>query len=127
MPVVSVSLTEKNMETLEKVSESLGLVSRSEAIRACLRSAEAEMRNRESLHGEVEGILVVVHDAHSSPELDEGRHEFQDIVTTQIHSHLKSRKCLEVFILQGEAERVRDLLRTFRGDEMLEYVKFVQS
>lgn len=127
MPVVSVSLTEKNMKTLEKVSESLGLVSRSEAIRACLRSAEAEMRNRESLHGEVEGILVTVHDSHASSELDEARHEFQDIVTTQIHSHLKSRKCLEVFILQGKADKVKALLRTFRAAEMLEYVKFVQS
>ncbi len=54
MPIVSVSLTEKNMEALEKIQELLGLAGRSEAIRVCLRSAETEAREREGLVGNVE-------------------------------------------------------------------------
>lgn len=127
MPVVSVSLTEKNIESLEMITQSLGLAGRSEAVRACLRSAEAEMRERESLRGEVEGILIIVHGNHCSPGFDRARHHFQDIITTQIHSHLRNHKCLEIFIVRGVAEEVKQMLSTFRADGDLEYVKFVIS
>jgi len=127
LPVVSVSLTEKNIESLERITESLGLAGRSEAVRACLRSAEAEIRERESLYGEVEGILIIVHGNHRSPEFDRARHYFQEIITTQIHSHLRNHKCLEILIVRGQAEKVKKMLVTFRADEDLEYVKFIPS
>ena len=127
MPIVSVSLTEKNMEALEKIQELLGLAGRSEAIRVCLRSAETEAREREGLVGNVEGVLVIVHDSHNSPELDDGRHRYQRLITTQIHSHLKNDKCLEVFIIRGDAAEVKEMLALFQGDDGLDYVKFVQS
>jgi len=127
MPIVSVSLTEKNMKVLEKIQEWLGLTGRSEAIRVCLRSAEAEAREREKLIGNVEGVLVIVHDSHNSPELDGARHKHQRLITTQIHSHLRNDKCLEVFIIRGRAAEVKEMLKLFQGDDGLDYVKFVQS
>ncbi|MCK4733836.1 MAG: hypothetical protein KAT65_15385, partial [Methanophagales archaeon] len=30
------------------------------------------------------------------------KHEFEDIISTQIHNHLREDKCLEVFILEGD-------------------------
>lgn len=127
MPVVSISLTDRNIEILEKLKETLGLAGRSEAIRVCLRSAETEARERERLMGHVEGVLIIVHDSHSSPRLDDARHEFQELITTQIHSHLSNHKCLEVFIIRGDADNVKEMLSGFQGDDKLEYVKFVQS
>jgi CopG family nickel-responsive transcriptional regulator len=125
MPVVSVSLTEKNIELLERIQDSFGLTGRSEAIRACLRSAEIEMRKKDELRGEVEGVLVIVHDSHRSNKLDEMRHEFQEQVSTQIHSHLENSKCLEVFIVKGKADDIRKMLDTFRGEDRFEYIQFV--
>ncbi len=127
MPIVSVSLTDRNMEMLEKIQETLGLAGRSEAIRVCLRSAETEARERESLAGDIEGVLIIVHDSHTSPGLDDARHEFQELITTQIHSHLSDHKCLEVFIIRGRAEMVKEMLSVFQRDDKLEYVKFVLS
>jgi len=127
LPIVSVSLTEKNLEVIDRMQEAFGLKGRSEAIRACLRSTEDEIREREGLRGDVEGVLVVVHETHNSKDLDHIRHDFREMIETQIHSHLKNDKCLEVFIISGKATDVKDLIKEFRSTDDLDYVKFVQS
>ncbi len=125
MPVVSVSLTNKNIELLEDIQDSLGLTGRSECIRSCIRSAASEMMEREELRGTVEGVLVIVHDTHHSMQLDEIRHMYRDQVVTQIHSHISNNRCLEVFIVNGKAEIIKDMLDSFRGEDNFEYVRFV--
>ncbi len=127
MPIISISLTDKNIKVLDNIQSSLGLAGRSEAVRVCLRSAETEARGRKSLAGKVEGVLIVVHDSHNAPSLDDTRHSYQELISTQIHSHLSNNKCLEVFIVQGKGEEVKELLSRFQRDDKLEYVKFVQS
>jgi CopG family nickel-responsive transcriptional regulator len=125
MPIVSVSLTDKNLEVLEKIQESLGLTGRSESIRACIRSAESTLRERENLNGSVEGILIILHDSHHSLKLDNIRHQFKEQVATQIHSHLKNSKCLEVFIVNGQAKDIKQMLESVHGEDSFEYVNFV--
>lgn len=115
------------MEVIDRMQEAFGLSGRSEAIRACLRSTEDEIREREGLEGDVEGVLIVVHDSHDSSDLDRIRHDFMDLIGTQIHSHLNNEKCLEVFIISGNALEIKELIRRFRSTDELDYVKFVQS
>ena len=124
MPIVSVSLTEKNLETLDMLQKTYGLTGRSEAVRVCIRSAEAEVRERGTLHGDVEGVLITVHLADGA---DEPRHEYQEIITTQVHSHLKNGKCLNVFLVRGQAAIVKTMLAELQGSEQMEYVKFIPS
>ena len=127
MPIVSISLSDENLKLLDKIQKAHGLGGRSEAFRVCLRTAEAEVRDREALKGDVEGVLIVVHSTHGSPELDEIRHSYQSVVTTQIHSHLRDQKCLEVFIIRGLAKVVQEMVANFQGDDRIDYVKFVPS
>ena len=127
MTVISVSLTEKNIEDLDKFTELLGLAGRSEAIRVCLRSAGAEIKEREALKGEIEGVLVAVHTIEEGEGLDEARHKHRRNITTQIHSHLKSEKCLDVFLVGGDAVTIQNIISDFQKDESLEYIKFVKS
>jgi len=124
MPIVSISLTEKNLETLDMLQEAYGLTGRSEVVRLCIRSAEAEVRERGLLSGTVEGVLVTIHMSEGD---DENRHEFQEIITTQVHSHLKNGKCLDVFLIRGKAAIVRAMLAELQSSEYIEYVKFIQS
>ena len=124
IPNVSVSLTEKNLETLDMLQKTYGLTGRSEAVRVCIRSAEAEVRERGTLHGDVEGVLITVHLADGA---DEHRHEYQEIITTQVHSHLKNGKCLNVFLVRGQAAIVKTMLAELQGSEQMEYVKFIPS
>jgi CopG family nickel-responsive transcriptional regulator len=108
MPIISVSLNEDSVKALDKVQKAHQLTGRSEAMRVCIRSAEAEVRDRESLKGEVEGVLIVVHGTHGAPDLEDLSHSYQEVVATQIHSHLRNHKCLEVFIVRGSAVPVLD-------------------
>jgi CopG family nickel-responsive transcriptional regulator len=125
--VISVSLTEKNLKDLDKLQTDLGLTGRSEAIRVCLRSAESEMREREALTGEVEGIVIAVHTAEEGHGLDQAGHKYRKNTTTQVHSHLKSGKCLDVFLIGGDSTTIKEMIADFQRDGTLEYIKFVQS
>ncbi|WP_019178067.1 CopG family ribbon-helix-helix protein [Methanomassiliicoccus luminyensis] len=127
MSIVSVSLTDKNLEDLDKLQKMLGLAGRSEAIRVCLRSAEAEIREREKLEGAIEGIVIAVHKSGAGHEMDEASHQYRSTILTQVHSHLKNGKCLDVFLVSGDAGAVRDMMSAFQKNEGLEYIKFVQS
>lgn len=127
MSIISVSLSDKNIEDLDKLQQILGLAGRSEAIRVCLRSAEAEIKARETLNGTVEGILIAVHLGDSSHGLDEASHEYQRIISTQVHSHLKNGKCLDIFLVCGNANTIRQMCAYFQKNETIEYIKFVQS
>ncbi len=127
MPIVSISLNEDNIKALDRLQKAHKLTGRSEAMRVCIRSAESEVRDRESLKGEVEGVLIVVHDSHGAPGLEEMSHSYQEVVATQIHSHLRNHKCLEVFIVRGAAGPVQEMIASFQKDDQIDYVKFVQS
>ncbi|HTY47953.1 MAG TPA: ribbon-helix-helix protein, CopG family [Methanomassiliicoccales archaeon] len=127
MTVISVSLTEKNIEDLDKLQSMLGLAGRSEAIRVCLRSAETEIREREMMSGELEGILIAVHKAEDGHGLDESRHRYQANITTQVHSHLKNGKCLDVFLMGGDSGVIKGAIADFQKDDAIEYIKFVRS
>ncbi len=127
MPVISISLNDKNIEDLDSLQEQLGLSNRSEAIRLCLRSAEADLKEKMDLSGEVEGVLIVVHDKHNDLWLNNIIHRNERIIKTHMHSHLKDHKCLEVLIVRGDSEDLKGMLVDIHGKGVAEYVKFVRG
>ncbi len=127
MAVVSISLNDKNIEDLDCLQQTLGLSNRSEAIRLCLRAAEAEMKEREDLAGEVEGVAIIVHSRHNDTWLMNIIHKNEDMIQTHLHSHLRNHKCLEVLIVRGEAEEIKSMLQDIHSKSVAEYVKFVRS
>jgi len=127
MPIVSVSLTDKNLDTLDKLRKALGLAGRSEAIRVCLRSAETEVREREAMQGEIEGVLITIHRQSDGHDFETAKHEYQEIISTQLHSHISNGKCLDMFVIRGSANKVKAMLSGFGKDSDLEYMKFLTS
>jgi CopG family nickel-responsive transcriptional regulator len=45
-------------------------------------------------------VLLLIHAQHVEDAVTAIKHEFEDIIHTQIHNHLREDKCLEVFILE---------------------------
>jgi len=127
MPVISISLTEKNLETLDKLQKTLGLTGRSEAIRVCLRSAETEVKEREAMRGDIEGVLITIHGQSDGHDFETSKHEYQEIISTQLHSHLSNGKCLDLFVIRGNSNNVKTMLSEFDKDSDLEYMKFLPS
>ena len=127
MTVISISLSEESIESLETLREQLGLSGRSEAVRASIRIAEAEMKDTETMDGDVEGILIVVHSTHGDQWISMLQHRYENIIRTQLHSHLQNRKCLEVMILSSDCKMLEKMIKEVYGTGKADYVKFVRS
>ncbi|KYK36570.1 MAG: CopG family ribbon-helix-helix protein [Theionarchaea archaeon] len=125
MPIISISLNEKMLEEIDKIQKELGFSGRSEVIRAGARMLIADKREKEKLAGRINSILLLIHSQDVENVVTETKHEFEDITNTQIHSHLKGNKCLEIFVLDGDAKRIKEFVELFQVSGKMDYVKLI--
>ena len=92
-------------------------------IRTSTRMLIADNQEKKNLTGNINSILTLIHNPKAEDKVTEIKHDFEDIIKTQIHSHLKEDKCLEVFIMEGDAERMHTLTKMFQTSRKMEYVK----
>ncbi|MCX8175642.1 MAG: CopG family ribbon-helix-helix protein [Candidatus Bathyarchaeota archaeon] len=123
--IISISLNEDLVKEMDEVQKEFGFSGRSEVVRAGIRMLIADSREKKKLVGEINSILLLVHNQEVEDTVTTIKHEFEDIICTQIHSHLKDGKCLEVFILNGDAERIKQLTNSFQVCGKMEYVKLI--
>jgi CopG family nickel-responsive transcriptional regulator len=112
LTVVSVTLPGELLKKFDQFIKSRGYYSRSEAFRDALRSllAEAEVAKLEG--GSVAATMMITCE-YARRDVDlrmsEMRHEFDDIVIENFHRHIEQQYCLEVFIAEGNYQRVLEL------------------
>jgi CopG family nickel-responsive transcriptional regulator len=124
MVIISLSLNETLLQELDKVQKAMGFSGRSEVIRASIRMLLGEFKE-ESVTGRVSGILLLIHDHEAESLVTSVKHNFLDIIHTQLHNLFKEGKCLELFLLEGEADRVREMTRTFQKSDSIEVTRLV--
>jgi CopG family transcriptional regulator, nickel-responsive regulator len=125
VPIISVSIDKETLSELDAIGRSLGFSGRSEAVRAGVRALVAENKSAEALTGEIKAVLLLVHEEKVEKSASFLAHEFEDVVSTHIHSNLKREKCLEIFVLAGSAERVRELFKSAKSSKKMEYVRLL--
>ena len=127
MSIVSVSLDDESIRSLDRIVESMNLKGRSDAVRLSIRSAVAELKELENYEGLVEGVMIIVHEHHNDSWISIIQHVNEDIIKTQLHSHLQNKKCLELMIISGNGDRVSTMLKDVHSSGKATYVKFVRS
>ena len=125
MAIVSVSLSDKLLDEIDNLKDEMGFSGRSEVIRASARMIIADNREKKGLEGEINSILILIHNQKDEDKVTEIKHDFEDIIGTQIHSHLRENKCLEVFMLDGDAQRMNQLSNMFQTCRKMDYVKLI--
>ncbi len=127
MPIVSISLTSELLKKLDDIMEARGFSSRSEAIRDAIRNSISEFELSKFEEGNVTSTITIISN-NSLHNVDEQlmrfRHENDDIVSGNLHIHLGSICCLDIFITEGEATRVLDFIskiRAMRGIQQVAY------
>ena len=125
MTVISISLSSKLLNEIDNLKEEMGFSGRSEVIRASTRMLIADNREKEELRGYMNSILVLIHNKSVEDRVTEIKHDFEDVISTQIHSHLRENKCLELFILDGDAQRMNQLSKMFKTSGKIEYIKLI--
>ena len=125
MPVVSLSLNDQLLEDLDKLQGDLGYSGRSEVMRAAIRLFLTDGREKSKLEGVVSGLLLAIHPHEAEHHVTQLKGMYQDIIHTQLHNRFREGKCMELFILEGDADRVRELSAELQRNEENEYVKLV--
>lgn len=123
MVIVSVSLSEKLLEEIDSLKNEMGFSGRSDVIRASARMLIADNREKSTMTGETDSVLTLIHSQDAEDRVTEIKHDYEDIINTQIHTHLKEHKCLEIFILDGDVHRMYELAKTFQTTKKMDYVK----
>ena len=125
MPIVSISLNEEILGELDKLQSTMGFTGRSEAVRAGIRAFVSEEKQRTDLRGNIHGILLVVH-GNTFDHVAAGiAHRFEDMITTHLHSKIEGTRCMELFVVAGDAEKVSAMTRDFHTNRNMDTVKLV--
>lgn len=125
MPIVSISINDKLLSELDELQDKMGYSGRSEAVRAGVRMLLQDAREDERLRGILTGVLLVIHAHEAEDIVTDVKHRYTDVIHTQLHNKFQEGKCLELFILNGEAERIIELTRALKRNEENEYVKLI--
>ena len=126
MSIVSVSLDEEHLAALDRIAGSLDLKGRSDAVRFSIKSALAEIKEMDDFEGLVEGVMIVVHQHHSNTWMSMIQQKHEELIKTQMHSHLQNHKCLELMIISGDGKRIRDMMHEIHSVGQANYLKFVR-
>ena len=125
MPIVSISLNDEILSEIDKLQKSMGYSGRSEIIRAGIRNLIAEEKQRSNLSGLIHAILMIIHDEDSEQIVTGIKHNHEELIGTHLHSKIEGNKCMELFLLHGEADKVDVMTKAFKTNRKMEHVKLV--
>lgn len=127
MPIVSVSLSDEIISEMDSLRGEIGIGGRSELVRLALKTLSSDRREKSGLKGQVDSVLLIIHSgAHGqSSGFSAIRHSHGGIVRTQLHSHLKNDKCLEILVLNGAAVQIKSFYGALQADKKIDYVKLI--
>ena len=125
MPIVSISLNDEILSELDKLQSSMGFSGRSEAIRAGIRTFVSEEKQKSDLSGNIHAILLVVHNDEFDHVVSGITHNFEDLITTHLHSKIDKEKCMELFVIDGDAEKISTMTKDFQTNKNMDTVKLV--
>ena len=121
---MSVSLNEDIIVSLDKL-KSLGFSGRSEIIRAGIRNLLSDERMKEDLDGEINSLLLAVHDEDSDDQVSSIRHDFDKIIIVHLHNKIDKDRCLEIFALKGDAKDIKEISRQLQINKRMHFVKLI--
>ena len=125
MPIVSISLNENTIQEIDRLQNSVGFTGRSEIVRAGVRSLLLEEKKINELSGTLHSVLLVIHDEKSDQEISEIRHGFDKIINTHIHNKIDKDRCLEIFVLYGDAKEIKNITKKFQGNRKMDQIRLV--
>ena len=125
MTIVSISLNDEILSELDKLQNSMGFSGRSEAIRAGIRTFVSEEKQNSNLSGNIHAILLVLHNDEYDHVVSGITHNFEDLITTHLHSKIDKEKCMELFVIDGDAEQVTTMTKDFQRNKNMDTVKLV--
>ena len=125
MPIVSLSFPDQMIRDMDEIQKSLGFTGRSELVRAAIRLMLEDKREKDSLRGQVAAILAVTHNQEDEEPVTRIKHSFEDIIRTHLHNKITRTNCVELFLLEGDAQKIASMSNGFQKEDKMKSVKLV--
>ncbi|MFB6069421.1 MAG: CopG family ribbon-helix-helix protein [Halanaeroarchaeum sp.] len=118
MTVVSVSMPEELVDRIDTFAEEHGYTGRSEVIREASRNLLREFEDAALEDRELMAVVTVLFDYHGTDvegRMIDLRHEYERLVSSNVHSHVGDHHCMELFVLEGDREDVSGFVGKIRA------------
>ncbi len=125
MPIVSLSFPEQMIKEMDEIQVNGGFTGRSELVRAAIRLLLEDSKEKDSLTGKANAIILVTHDEVDEAPITKVKHEFDEIVKTHIHNKIGHTNCVELFVLEGDGKRVSKMAKEFQREDKMKSVKLI--
>ena len=124
MSIISFSLPTELLEGLDAVLGEQKSATRSEILRQAVRSYLTEYKKLEDLKGYIIATISVLYNKEEkNEELFKLQHEFSDMITAYLHSHLTETSCLEVMVIKGSSNRLKELVDGLKANKPVKQIK----
>jgi CopG family nickel-responsive transcriptional regulator len=121
---VSISLSDEDLQALNRLQTKGGFANRSELIRQALRTLADEVQDIETLSGETSAVLTIVYGKKGKGiESNFLLHRQTQLIDALLHSHNINGECIEVIVVNGPAKEIRDLVKLLKGNRKIQTVK----
>jgi CopG family nickel-responsive transcriptional regulator len=125
LSIVSLSLPKELLKELDAILGEERCASRSEVLRQAVRSYITEYKELEKLKGDIIASITVLYEkTEQNEELFRLQHEFSDMITAYLHSHLTDTSCLEVMVIKGPSKRLKSLIDGLKANKPVKQIKF---
>lgn len=124
MSIISLSLPNELLEELDTVLGEDRSANRSEVVRQAVRMYLTQYNELGKIKGNIIATITILYDkAEENKELFRIQHEFDDMITAYLHSHLSDTDCLEVMVVKGSGQRLKCLIDGLKGNKPVKQIK----
>ncbi|NYB52204.1 MAG: nickel-responsive transcriptional regulator NikR [Methanobacteriaceae archaeon] len=127
---ISMSLPKKLLSEFDDVLKDRGYNSRSKGIRDALKDYIVRYQWMKDIEGDRVGIVAVIYDHHYTgvmEDITEIQHQYRSHINATMHLHISDRNCLEVIIVKGDAQEIRNLTEKIMRLKGVEHVKLTTT
>ena len=118
MAVVSVSMPDELLERIDDFADDHGYTGRSEVVREAARNLLGEFEDKQLEDRKLIGVVTVLFSYETSTVEERMmglRHEYEGLVTSNVHNHVGDHYCMELFILEGTLESISEFVGRVRA------------
>lgn len=118
MTVVSVSMPEELLNRIDEFADEHGYTGRSEVFREASRNLLGEFEDKRLENRELMGVVTVLFDFETTSveeRMMRLRHEHENLVVSNFHSHVGHHYCMELFVLEGSLEDISTFVGKLRA------------
>ena len=127
---ISMSLPRKLLQDFDEVLHDRGYQSRSKGIRDALKDYVLRYQWMNEMEGEKVGTISLIYDRHAigiMEGLTEVQHEYRQYINSVMHVHMTETQCLEVIVVKGDVNYLRELTERIMSLSGVEHVKLTST